>query len=84
MARRKSTSKKRYWTVLSWLFNDNVSILLIQFLIGSIFIVKVTILVDGEDLDHDKALRDAIQAATNLNPNFEVEKLEIDHEESDH
>ncbi|GAV06760.1 hypothetical protein RvY_16694-1 [Ramazzottius varieornatus] len=45
---------------------------------------KVTILVDGEDLDHDKALRDAIQAATNLNPNFEVEKLEIDHEESDH
>ncbi|OWA51919.1 Band 4.1-like protein 1 [Hypsibius exemplaris] len=45
---------------------------------------KVTILADGEDLDHDKALREAIQQATNLNPNFEVEKLEIDHEETDH
>ncbi|XP_055333731.1 band 4.1-like protein 2 isoform X1 [Paramacrobiotus metropolitanus] len=42
---------------------------------------RVTILTDGEDIDHDQALAEAIQNATNLNPKMKVEKIEIDHAE---
>lgn len=43
---------------------------------------RVTILTDGEDIDHDQALAEAIQSATNLNPKLKVEKIEIDHADS--
>jgi len=38
---------------------------------------KVTIQSDGEPVDHDEALAQAIQEATAMNPDFTVEKIEI-------
>ncbi|XP_037078365.1 protein 4.1 homolog isoform X4 [Pollicipes pollicipes] len=38
---------------------------------------KITIQSDGEPIDHDAALRDAIQQATDMNPDMTVEKIEI-------
>ena len=38
---------------------------------------KVTIQSDGEPIDHDEALAQAIQEATAMNPDMTVEKIEI-------
>lgn len=38
---------------------------------------KITIQSDGDPIDHDKALADAIQEATMMNPDMTVEKIEI-------
>jgi len=38
---------------------------------------KVTIQTDGEAIDHDEALAQAIQEATAMNPDMTVEKIEI-------
>ncbi|XP_012286197.1 uncharacterized protein LOC105702860 isoform X3 [Orussus abietinus] len=38
---------------------------------------KITIQSDGDPIDHDKALADAIQEATAMNPDMKVEKIEI-------
>jgi len=38
---------------------------------------KVTIQSDGDPIDHDEALAQAIQEATMMNPEFTVEKIEI-------
>lgn len=38
---------------------------------------KVTIQADGEDIDHEEALAQAIQEATAMNPDMTVEKIEI-------
>jgi len=38
---------------------------------------KVTIQSDGDIIDHDEALAQAIQEATAMNPDFTVEKIEI-------
>ncbi|KAL4092197.1 hypothetical protein QTP88_026738 [Uroleucon formosanum] len=38
---------------------------------------KITIQSDGDPIDHDKALADAIQEATEMNPDMTVEKIEI-------
>ena len=38
---------------------------------------KITIQSDGEPIDHDAALREAIQQATDMNPDMTVEKIEI-------
>uniref|UniRef100_A0A646QF67 Moesin/ezrin/radixin homolog 1 n=1 Tax=Hemiscolopendra marginata TaxID=943146 RepID=A0A646QF67_9MYRI len=38
---------------------------------------KITIHSDGDNIDHDKALADAIQEATMMNPDMTVEKIEI-------
>jgi len=38
---------------------------------------KVTIQSDGDPIDHDEALAQAIQEATMMNPDFTVEKIEI-------
>ena len=38
---------------------------------------KITIKSDGDEMDHDKALADAIQEATMMNPDIRVEKIEI-------
>ncbi|KAI1287603.1 hypothetical protein HDE_09921 [Halotydeus destructor] len=38
---------------------------------------KITIQSDGEPIDHDKALAEAIQEATMMNPDMTVEKIEI-------
>lgn len=38
---------------------------------------KVTIQSDGDPIDHDEALAQAIQEATAMNPDFTVEKIEI-------
>ena len=37
----------------------------------------MTIQSDGEPVDHDEALAQAIQEATAMNPDFTVEKIEI-------
>lgn len=39
---------------------------------------KVTILSDGDPIDHDEALALAIQEATRMNPAMKVEKIEIE------
>ncbi|CAH0390949.1 unnamed protein product [Bemisia tabaci] len=38
---------------------------------------KITIQSDGDPIDHDKALTEAIQEATAMNPDMTVEKIEI-------
>ena len=38
---------------------------------------KITIQSDGDPIDHDAALREAIQEATDMNPDMTVEKIEI-------
>lgn len=38
---------------------------------------KITIQSDGDPIDHDRALADAIQEATMMNPDMTVEKIEI-------
>ena len=38
---------------------------------------KITIQSDGDPIDHDKALAEAIQQATAMNPDMTVEKIEI-------
>lgn len=38
---------------------------------------KITIQSDGDPIDHDKALAEAIQEATLMNPDMTVEKIEI-------
>ena len=38
---------------------------------------QVTIQSDGEPIDHDEALAQAIQEATAMNPDMTVEKIEI-------
>uniref|UniRef100_A0A0K8SQS2 FERM domain-containing protein n=1 Tax=Lygus hesperus TaxID=30085 RepID=A0A0K8SQS2_LYGHE len=41
---------------------------------------KITIQSDGDPIDHDKALAEAIQEATAMNPDMQVEKIEIQQE----
>ncbi|XP_014294296.1 protein 4.1 homolog isoform X3 [Halyomorpha halys] len=41
---------------------------------------KITIQSDGDPIDHDKALAEAIQEATAMNPDMRVEKIEIQQE----
>ncbi|XP_073987159.1 erythrocyte membrane protein band 4.1 like coracle isoform X3 [Rhodnius prolixus] len=41
---------------------------------------KITIQSDGDRIDHDKALAEAIQEATAMNPDMQVEKIEIQQE----
>jgi len=43
---------------------------------------KITIQSDGDPIDHDKALLDAIQEATMMNPDMTVEKIEIQQQHS--
>lgn len=38
---------------------------------------KITIQSDGDPIDHDKALAEAIQEAAAMNPEMTVEKIEI-------
>lgn len=38
---------------------------------------KITIQSDGDPIDHDKALQEAIQEAAATNPDMTVEKIEI-------
>jgi len=38
---------------------------------------KITVQSDGDPIDHDKALAEAIQEATAMNPDMTVEKIEI-------
>ncbi|XP_003247024.1 protein 4.1 homolog isoform X1 [Acyrthosiphon pisum] len=42
---------------------------------------KITIQSDGDPIDHDKALADAIQEATEMNPDMTVEKIEIQQQQ---
>ncbi|XP_050431478.1 protein 4.1 homolog isoform X3 [Adelges cooleyi] len=42
---------------------------------------KITIQSDGDPIDHDKALADAIQEATAMNPDMTVEKIEIQQQQ---
>ena len=44
---------------------------------------KVTIQSDGDPVDHDEALAQAIQEATAMNPDFTVEKIEINQTSQD-
>jgi hypothetical protein len=44
---------------------------------------KITIQSDGDPIDHDKALAEAIQEATSMNPDMTVEKIEIQQQQSD-
>ncbi|KAG8187075.1 hypothetical protein JTE90_016173 [Oedothorax gibbosus] len=43
---------------------------------------KITIQSDGDPIDHDKALAEAIQEATMMNPDMTVEKIEIQQQSS--
>ena len=45
--------------------------------------LKVTIQSDGDPIDHDEALAQAIQEATAMNPDFTVEKIEINQTTQD-
>lgn len=38
---------------------------------------KITIQSDGDPIDHDRALAEAIDEATKMNPDMMVEKIEI-------
>lgn len=38
---------------------------------------KITIQSDGDPIDHDLALAEAIKQATAMNPDMQVEKIEI-------
>jgi len=44
---------------------------------------KITIQSDGDPIDHDEALAQAIQEATAMNPDFTVEKIEINQTTQD-
>ena len=41
---------------------------------------KITIQSDGDPIDHDKALAEAIQEAAAMNPEMTVEKIEIEQQ----
>ncbi|KAK0081694.1 hypothetical protein PV326_007530 [Microctonus aethiopoides] len=43
---------------------------------------KITIQSDGDPIDHDRALAEAIQEATAMNPDMTVEKIEIQQQTS--
>lgn len=43
---------------------------------------KITIQSDGDPIDHDRALAEAIQEATKMNPDMTVEKIEIQQQSS--
>ncbi|XP_055932394.1 band 4.1-like protein 3 isoform X3 [Argiope bruennichi] len=43
---------------------------------------KITIQSDGDPIDHDRALAEAIQEATMMNPDMTVEKIEIQQQSS--
>ncbi|XP_076320120.1 uncharacterized protein LOC143230443 isoform X2 [Tachypleus tridentatus] len=43
---------------------------------------KITIHSDGDPIDHDRALAEAIQEATSMNPDMTVEKIEIQQQSS--
>lgn len=43
---------------------------------------KITIQSDGDPVDHDRALAEAIQEATEMNPDMTVEKIEIQQQTS--
>lgn len=43
---------------------------------------KITIQSDGDPVDHDRALAEAIQEATAMNPDMTVEKIEIQQQTS--
>ncbi|XP_035219950.1 band 4.1-like protein 3 isoform X2 [Stegodyphus dumicola] len=43
---------------------------------------KITIQSDGDPIDHDRALAEAIQEATRMNPDMTVEKIEIQQQSS--
>jgi hypothetical protein len=45
---------------------------------------KITIQSDGDPIDHDQALADAIQEATMMNPDMTVEKIEIQQQSTIH
>lgn len=42
---------------------------------------KITIQSDGDPIDHDRALAEAIQEATAMNPDMTVEKIEIQQQQ---
>jgi len=44
---------------------------------------QITIQSDGDPIDHDEALAQAIQEATAMNPDFTVEKIEINQTTQD-
>merc|ERR1739842_169631 len=44
---------------------------------------KITIQSDGDPIDHDKALAEAIQEATRMNPDMTVEKIEIQQQSTE-
>ena len=56
--------------------NYFASIFLLPSLV-TVWLLQVTIQSDGEPVDHDEALAQAIQEATAMNPDFTVEKIEI-------
>lgn len=43
---------------------------------------KITIQSDGDPIDHDRALAEAIQEATAMNPDMTVEKIEIQQQQT--
>ncbi|KAB0803412.1 hypothetical protein PPYR_00382 [Photinus pyralis] len=45
---------------------------------------KITIQSDGDPIDHDRALAEAIQEATAMNPDMTVEKIEIQQQTTQH
>ncbi|XP_022912970.1 protein 4.1 homolog isoform X2 [Onthophagus taurus] len=45
---------------------------------------KITIQSDGDPIDHDRALAEAIQEATAMNPDMTVEKIEIQQQPGTH
>ncbi|XP_069995286.1 band 4.1-like protein 3 isoform X16 [Penaeus vannamei] len=44
---------------------------------------KITIQSDGDPIDHDRALAEAIQEATRMNPDMTVEKIEIQQQSTE-
>ncbi|XP_066989505.1 band 4.1-like protein 3 isoform X4 [Macrobrachium rosenbergii] len=44
---------------------------------------KITIQSDGDPIDHDRALTEAIQEATRMNPDMTVEKIEIQQQSTE-
>lgn len=45
---------------------------------------KITIQSDGDPVDHDQAMADAVQEATLMNPDMTVEKIEIQQQSTIH
>ena len=52
-------------------------------LIDRFLLLQITIQSDGDPIDHDEALAQAIQEATAMNPDFTVEKIEINQTTQD-